>query len=154
MNKQQCCSECRKVTVVQTRPLTKGGGYPATICTNAACECHTTPAQETYFVGGGGLTVKSELEFDEPHETKDGYCCACDYDIAVFERLAEEKLEKMYIEAYNAAIQGIEGLVQSLTVSKPTNESEEKAYEFKKMVVGETRTAILQSLKVIREKKI
>jgi hypothetical protein len=43
--------------------------------------------------------IRSFLEKSrQPHKTKDGYCCACEYDIAVFESNLKEEREKILRE--------------------------------------------------------
>lgn len=40
-------------------------------------------------------------EIDKPHETKDGYCCACEYDIAGF----KEKISEARDNGFDAGCQ-------------------------------------------------
>lgn len=55
--------------------------------------------------GDNGKTLNGDTEdffisqietiLKEPHETKDGYCCACDYDIACFDGKLKEQRESL-----------------------------------------------------------
>ena len=98
----ECCEECFKKPIISTNNRIREeflkfiesnkipwGQYAKTESIISA----------DFFLSKIDELLKSQKE--ESHETKDGYCCACDYDIARFEgklKSQEHKLREEIVE--------------------------------------------------------